>query len=147
MGAWASPARLGCGERWRGATMRLFGIILACLMCQAAAAAPILEEETSLAVRIGGFAYKLEAVLAKPEGAARLPIAIITHGSPRDPADRARFSAKDMRDQARDFALRGYLAVAFLRRGFGKDGGRFVEGYDCNRPDFSTALETAARDI
>jgi dienelactone hydrolase len=121
-------------------------IMAACLIDQSAMAA-IVEQETSLAVRIGGLAYKLEAVLAKPDLPGRLPMALITHGSPRDPADRARFSAKDMAAQARDFALRGYLAVAFLRRGFGKEGGRFVEGYDCNRPDFFAALDTAGRDI
>lgn len=111
-------------------------------------AAPAVEE-TTLKVDIGGRSYSLEAVIVRPAVVSgRQPVALITHGSPRDAADRPKRHARDMIPQARDLAHRGWLAVAFMRRGFGGADGPFAEGYgDCTRPNYSRALATAAEDI
>jgi pimeloyl-ACP methyl ester carboxylesterase len=52
-----------------------------------------------------------------------------------------------MLPQARDLAYRGWLAVVFLRRGFGESQGPFAEGFSCASPNFRQALAIAAEDI
>lgn len=113
-----------------------------------AADSPLLVEESSVKVEIRGRAYSLDALIVKPGGVAgRLPIALITHGSPRDSAARPKVRARALLPQARDLAHRGWLVVAFVRRGFGASDGPFAEGYTCEAPDFRRALAIAAEDI
>src|SRR5215831_1252797 len=113
-----------------------------------AAGLPIfVDESASLQVEIRGARYSLKALVAKPGGEGRFPVALITHGSPRDNAARAGSSVHSMLPQARELAHRGWLAVAFLRRGFGGSDGPFAEGYRCPAPDYRKALATAAEDI
>jgi len=106
-------------------------------------------EESSLKVKIRGWNYSLAALIVKPSGiTGRLPIALITHGSPRDSAERPKFRVDWMLPRARDLAHRGWLAVAFLRRGFGESQGPYVEGMGpCLAPDYRQGLATAAEDI
>jgi len=109
---------------------------------------PLLVEDSSLKVEIRGRAYSLEALIVKPgDITGRLPIALIAHGSPRDPAERPKSRARALLPQARDLAHRGWLVVAFLRRGFGASDGPFTEGFTCSVPDFRGALAIAAEDI
>jgi pimeloyl-ACP methyl ester carboxylesterase len=110
-------------------------------------AEPLIEEHAFVTVELGRGATRLETIIMKQEQAGRLPIALITHGSPRDRDERATKTADTMLPQARDFAHRGWLAVAVLRRGFGRSDGGFVEGYDCRDPDYGRALRTAAADL
>jgi dienelactone hydrolase len=50
--------------------------------------------------------------------------------------------------QAVAFARRGWVAVAFMRRGYGRSEGGWVENYgSCANPDYTTAGRTAASDI
>lgn len=113
-----------------------------------AADLPLSVEESALKVEIRGAGYSLRALIVKPVGAAgRLPVAIIAHGSPRDSAARRKYDLHTSLPQARDLAHRGWLTVAFLRRGFGESDGPFAEGYTCPDPDYRKALETAAEDI
>jgi dienelactone hydrolase len=50
--------------------------------------------------------------------------------------------------QAFAFARRGWVAVAFMRRGYGRSEGGWVENYgSCANPDYATAGRTAASDI
>lgn len=110
-------------------------------------AEPLVEEHAFLTVELDHGPTRLETVVVKQERAGRLPIALITHGSPRDRDERATKTADTMLPQARDLAHRGWLAVAVLRRGFGRSDGGFVEGYDCRDPDYGRALRTAAADL
>ena len=64
---------------------------------QAAGLAPVpnhpglVEEATSLTVKSGGGSYRLEALVVRSATAkGRLPIAILTHGKPRLPAEMAK---------------------------------------------------------
>ena len=108
----------------------------------------LIVEESSLKVNIRGRDYLLAALLVKPSGVTtRLPIALIAHGSPRDRAERPNYRVGALLPRARDLAHRGWLAVAFLRRGFGNSQGPFAEGFTCSSPDFLQALATAAEDI
>ncbi len=106
-------------------------------------------EETSLKVNIRGWTYALEvAVVRPPEGSGPWPLVLMTHGSPRTPADRVKMRAVGiMASQARDMAHRGWLTVAVMRRGFGTSDQPFAEGYNCSAPNFRGALGTAAEDI
>ena len=112
------------------------------------AGSPLIVEESSVKATIRGREYSLAALIVKPGGAtSRLPIALIAHGSPRDRAERPKYRAGAMLPVARDLAHRGWLAVVFLRRGFGESQGPFAEGFTCSAPDFRQALATAAEDI
>jgi dienelactone hydrolase len=107
----------------------------------------VIEEQT-LSVRIDGHTTALSAMVVRQAGVAgRQPLAIVAHGSPRDPYARPTYHVRAMLPMARDLAHRGWLVLAFLRRGFGSSQGPFAEGFGCERPDYRKAMETAARDI
>lgn len=131
-----------------GLRFLLAALILGVPASNSIADSPLVVEESSLKVDIRGRGYSLEALIVKPAGiAGRLPIALIAHGSPRDGAERPKFRVRAKLPMARDLAHRGWLAIAFLRRGFGESQGPFAEGYKCSAPDFRHALATAAEDI
>ena len=95
--------------------------------------AGLIEEQTFLTVKGPSGAYRLEAFIVRPARAqGRLPIALITHGKQRLPAEMALMRAELMLPQARDLAHRGFLAVAVVRRGFGRSGG--TPGVATNAP-------------
>jgi dienelactone hydrolase len=82
------------------------------------------EESTFLEVRGATGNYRLEAYVVRPAANnGRLPIALLTHGKPRLPTDLVKIRGELMSRQARDLAYRGYLAVAVVRRGFGRSDG------------------------
>jgi dienelactone hydrolase len=109
----------------------------------------IVEEAVQLPVQIDGSIYRLEAIIVRPVPTEqqRLPIAIITHGAPRNAASRPNFRASGMVGVARDLAHRGWLVVTVARRGFGESQGPFAEGFECEHPDFRHSLDMAAKDI
>jgi dienelactone hydrolase len=82
---------------------------------------------------IAGSTFRLEAIVVRPDEAQPHPLALINHGSPRDPADRPKMSPYGMWPQAAAFARRGWTAVAFMRRGYGHSQGAWT------RPDGSCA--------
>jgi pimeloyl-ACP methyl ester carboxylesterase len=122
-------------------------LLLLSLPTGLAVAEPLIEEHEFLTVELSDGPTRLETIVVKQERAGRLPIALITHGTPRDDDERATRTADTMLPQARDFAHRGWLAIAVARRGFGRSQGGFVEGYDCRDPDYGRALRTAAADL
>jgi dienelactone hydrolase len=125
-----------------------FAAWIAAVSSIALASTAIVVEETSLDVTIGGHPYKLSAIVAKPADASgRLPVALVAHGSPRDHDERATYRAIAMLSVTRELAHRGWLAVHFLRRGFGASQGPFAEGFACQHPDYRRALATTAEDI
>lgn len=106
-----------------------------------------------LDIRHPGGAYRLEAVVVKKSGAVgKLPIALITHGKPRLPAEMAQIRSELLLRQARDLAHRGWLAVGVVRRGFGRSGGtpgvatnaRYA---NCRVSDLQRYFEVEAEDL
>jgi dienelactone hydrolase len=91
----------------------------------------------------------LEAVMVRPKEGGPHPLAVLTHGTPREASDRARMSPWQMIPQAREFARRGWTTVIVLRRGYGDSGG----GYDedaraCSRrADYYDAGKESAKDL
>src|SRR5579883_3202141 len=94
--------------------MRISFVLLLLLLTQTgvSVAEPLIEEHAFLAVELGDAPTRLETIIVKQERSGRLPIALITHGTPRDRDERTAKTAEIMLPQARDFAHRGWLAVA-----------------------------------
>jgi dienelactone hydrolase len=73
---------------------------------------------------------------------------VLNHGSPRSADDRPKLAPYRMWAQAAAFARRGWVAVAFMRRGYGRSGGGWAENYgSCSDPDYATAGRAGAADI
>src|SRR5262249_19646527 len=89
----------------------------------------------------------LEAAIFRPSGGGRVPLAVGSHGSPRN-ADRRRQMHPDysiLRSWLRD---QGYALIVPMRRGYGSSDGEFSEGIgSCNNPDYVSSSLTAANDI
>lgn len=96
----------------------------------------------------GSAGSSLEALVVRPDGPGPFPLAVINHGSPRDAAARRGMSANGLLPQALEFARRGWVAVAVMRRGYGESDGAFAEEYgSCRSPDYVRAATESADDI
>ena len=87
--------------------------------------------------------------MVRPNDAAPHPLALITHGTPREATERAEMTPLRWIPQAREFARRGWTAVIVMRRGFGDSGGDYAElSHACSRfPNYMGATEQAVRDL
>ena len=95
-----------------------------------------------------GRSFELEAMVVKPSGAQPRPLALITHGSPRDGSVRRRISAGQMSFQAEELARRGYVAVVVMRRGYGTSAGAWAESSGhCEAAEHERAARESARDL
>src|SRR5690606_22456852 len=100
------------------------------------------------AVVENGAPIELEALMVKPSAPGRYPLALITHGSPRQSAARRRMSAAQMSFQAEELARRGYVAVVVMRRGYGTSEGSWDESSGrCDSADHERAARESARDL
>jgi dienelactone hydrolase len=91
---------------------------------------------------------ELEAIVLRPDDQLPHPLAVLNHGSPRNAEDRPTMSPYGMWAQAMALARRGWVAVVFMRRGYGRSGGEWAEGYgSCADPDYARAGRAGARDI
>jgi dienelactone hydrolase len=93
--------------------------------------------------------HGLEALLVRPSGPGRYPLALISHGSPRSLADRPAMSPWAMLPQAIEFARRGWAAVVLMRRGYGgSSDSKSIEDFGrCADPDYTAAGFAAAADL
>jgi dienelactone hydrolase len=91
----------------------------------------------------------LEAVMVRPNEPGPHPLALLTHGTPREPGDRPGMSPWQMVPQAREFARRGWTTVIVLRRGYGDSGGGFEEDARActNRADYYDSGKESAKDL
>jgi len=81
----------------------------------------LIEEFVTIPVVIdtlfGKQTYKLKAYVARSEGDAPKPFAVVNHGKPQDDYAVRNMQVTGMSFHTREFARRGYFAVHFLRRG------------------------------
>jgi dienelactone hydrolase len=123
-------------------------IVLVVAFFQAAHAQGLHEE--SLRIPMAGAGGRgLEAFMVRPDDEGAHPLALITHGTPREASARGEISALSFVPQAREFARRGWTAVIVVRRGYGTSGGAYAEdGRACSsHPDFYGSGKESARDL
>lgn len=89
----------------------------------------------------------LQALLIRPAGGGRYPLAVINHGSPRDRTERAKMTPASFVRQAEEFAKRGWTTVIVMRRGYGDSAGEYAESTGCNNADYVTVGRAGAADI
>ncbi len=141
--------------------MTRFGIFpasfLMALVAVALSAAPsrgqeIRQEALTIPALVSGLggpaSVELEAIVLRPDDRLPHPLAVINHGSPRNENDRPTMSPYGMWAQTFAFARRGWIAVAFMRRGYGRSQGGWAETYgSCADPDYARAGRAGANDI
>ena len=99
-----------------------------------------------LSVSFGWGSHDLEAITVAPLGTGPFPLAVVSHGNPRKGA-RGVPRLRSLLPVAKDFARRGYTAVVFARRGFGKSTGNIDEGLSPHTTwSYAKAGRTAADD-
>ncbi|GLR88851.1 alpha/beta hydrolase family protein [Bradyrhizobium iriomotense] len=90
----------------------------------------------------------LEAFLVRPAASKRYPLALLSHGTPRDFDDRATMSAHKYYAIALEFARRGFAALIVLRRGYGTSPGDRVDSLGpCARAAYLPATAVAVADL
>jgi dienelactone hydrolase len=105
------------------------------------------REDLRIAMTAAGPAG-LEAMLVRPSGSGRYPLALISHGAPRDPAARTTMSPYRMYRQAMEFARRGFAALVVMRRGYGVSGGRYAESSGpCADRNYLRSARASAEDL
>jgi dienelactone hydrolase len=92
--------------------------------------------------------HGLEALLVRPTASGRYPLALISHGSPRDSANRASMTARSNYRIALEFARRGFAALIVMRRGYGTSPGGFADSYgSCASAAYLPAAAAAVADL
>lgn len=96
-------------------------------------ASPVEQGEVFFNARIGSRVFRLEGLITRPRNAqGRLPVALFLHGKDFVNSDMERVRPAGSARQARDLAERGWMVVAFTRRGFGRSDGPFPALANCN---------------
>jgi dienelactone hydrolase len=117
------------------------------LSAQSRAADTYMREELRIPLPAAG-ARGLEALLVRPSELGRYPLALLSHGAPRSPADRPNMSPRAMLPQAIEFARRGWAAVIVMRRGYGDSGGPSAEDFGgCAQANYIAAGNGAAAQL
>ena len=122
---------------------------LAFAAATAAQAAPSYEESLLRApVADGTRRVLIDVTVFKPKAAGPFPIVVLSHGSPRDAAERRLDGRQRLSGPAQPFLAMGYAVLVPTRRGYGESGGEWAEGYGgCRNPDYYSAGLESARDI
>jgi dienelactone hydrolase len=127
--------------------MRLLLLLLAALQIAGSARAePYRREE--LIIPAPGAGAGLETMLLRLDDNQRRPLALMSHGSPRDAANRPKMTPLRLSPQALEFARRGWAVAVVMRRGYGGSGGGFAEySGPCERPDFDKSARAGVSDL
>jgi len=119
--------------------------VVTSLVAPGAAAQQYLREDLRIPFAAAG-PRGLEALLIRP-ASGRFPLALISHGSPRDAAARKTMSPYQYDAQAMEFARRGFAALVLMRRGYGTSDG-VPEGVGaCGRRDYLAAARYSVNDL
>ena len=112
-----------------------------------ATAEPFHREDLRIPMEAAG-PRGLEAMLLRPAGTRRYPLALISHGTPREAMRREEMSPYRSYRQALEFARRGFAALVFMRRGYGESGGQYAESSGpCERRDYLRSARASASDL
>lgn len=130
-------------------TIKSVAIVLAitCAAAQSARADDFYREDLRIPMAAAG-PRGLEAMLVRPSGTRRYPLALISHGAPRDESTRPGMSPYGLYSQAIEFARRGFAALVVMRRGYGTSGGDYAEyAGPCGRRNYLAAAKASASDL
>jgi len=108
----------------------------------------LVESTLRIPIKDAG-AGSLEAVMVRPDEPGPHPLAVLTHGAPREASDRPGMSPWQLLPQAREFARRGWTTVVVMRRGYGDSDGVYAEdARGCtSQPDYYSAGVESAKDL
>jgi dienelactone hydrolase len=110
--------------------------------------APIARSFFRLPAAFDGQVLTLEAMELRPRLPGPFPLAIIAHGTPGTEDKRRQYKVDSFTPQAIEFARRGFVTIAFLRRGYGTSDGRYAESNGaCGHMNYLDAGLESARDI
>ena len=99
-------------------------------------------------VQRGVEAALIEVTVFKPKGPGPFPIVVLSHGSPRDAAERRHDGRQRLVAQSARFIAMGFAVLVPTRRGYGESGGSWAETYgSCSNPDYYSAGLETARDL
>lgn len=131
--------------RWRIVSGLL--VALGVLAASPAAAQTYHREELRIPFAEAG-ARGLEAVLIRPGDGKRYPLAVMSHGAPRNNDDRPNSSPNRYYTQSIEFARRGFAVLTVMRRGYGDSDGAYAEySGPCGQRDYLASARQSARDI
>jgi len=139
-------------ERTPGAVQRRRAVALLAGMfiaCMSGARAEALHESV-MKVQVGNWldGGTIEVTVYKPEGAGPFPVAVLSHGSPRNAAQRKSAGRQRLAAQSEPFIALGFAVLVPTRRGYGNSGGEWAEAYGrCSDPAYYEAGLESARDI
>jgi len=118
------------------------------LACGARADGPRLVEEDARVPMPEAGPAGLQALLVYPATPGKHPLVLLSHGSPRDAAERPKMTPYELLPQAREFARRGWAAAVVMRRGYGTSGGEWAEDMGpCRAPRYQAAGAEARADL
>jgi dienelactone hydrolase len=90
----------------------------------------------------------LEAQLVRPADGRQYPLALMSHGTPRDADARAQMAPGRYYMQAVEFARRGFAVLIVMRRAYGGSGGQYAENSGvCGRRDYLRSASASAEDL
>src|ERR1700733_5497432 len=114
--------------------------------CPARADGPFIPQP--LRIPLASDLGTLEALFVRPSEPGRYPLALIAHGSPRSPADRANMTPLGVVPRALQFAARVWAAVIVMRRGYGGSEGGWAEAFgSCDNPNYIATGTAGAADL
>lgn len=130
----------------RKSAFAVIGVLLGLLA--PAAAQELSIEQGLMPVTIHGRDFQLDTIVVKRKDldGQKLPIAMLTHGIARSAQEYAELRTDRLKSQAVDMALRGYLAVGVIRRGFGLSSPH-TRPRACGSGSFLPSLRDQAADI
>ena len=132
--------------------VRLLGpvsmLVIAALPVEAAPAATSESAQGEIVGIASTDGATLRTRVLRPQGPGPFPLAVISHGSPANPAQRSNMEIPTFAPASSWLLQRGYMVVLPLRRGYGETGGQWLESYgSCGNPDYYRAGLTTAEDI
>ena len=125
----------------------VIALAIGCAAARDASADDFYREDLRLPVAAAG-PRGLEAMLVRPSGTRRYPLALLSHGAPRDADKRAGMTPYGLYSQAIEFARRGFAALVVMRRGYGASDGDYAENSGpCDRRNYLAAAKASASDL
>lgn len=122
-------------------------ILAISVYAELATAQTIVTQELRIPAK-GAGSKGLDALMVRPNEPGPHPLALFTHGTPREPSDRSGMTPFGLQPQAMEFARRGWTVVVVLRRGFGDSGGSYdEESHGCANPDYLHATRESVADL